>query len=71
VVNTTATRYVDGYLTLDAMASYRVTGNFSLQLNVYNLTDKQYVAAMYNTGSSGHVLPGSARSAVLTGLFAF
>ena len=71
VVNTTATRTVDGYLTLDAMAAYRVTGNFSLQLNVYNLTDKQYVAAMYNTGSSGHVLPGSARSAVLTGLFAF
>jgi len=71
VVNTTATRTVDGYLTLDAMATYRVNTNFSLQLNVYNLADKSYVLDMYNTGSSGHVIPGSTRSAVLSGTFIF
>ncbi len=71
VVNTTATRYVDGYATFDAMAAYRVNTRFTVRLNVYNLTDKRYVLDMYNTGSSGHVIPGSTRSAVLAGEFMF
>ena len=71
VVNTTATRYVDGYATFDAMAAYRVNSRFTVRLNIYNLTDKRYVLDMYNTGSSGHVIPGSTRSAVLAGEFMF
>jgi catecholate siderophore receptor len=71
VVNTTNTRQVDGYTTLDAMAAYHVNGHFTVRLNAYNLTDKSYVLDMYNTGSSGHVIPGPGRSAVLSGEFAF
>jgi catecholate siderophore receptor len=71
VVNTTATRYVDGYVVFDAMAAWRVNNRFSLNLNVYNLADKKYILESYNTGSSGNVLPGSARSAVVSGSFRF
>ena len=71
VVNTTATRRVDGYTVFDAMVAYRVSKSVALRLNVYNLADKVYVLDMYNTGSSGHVIPGSGRSATLTGEFLF
>ncbi len=71
VVNTTATRRVDGYTTFDAMLAYRVSTKAAVRLNLYNLTDKTYVLDMYNTGSSGHVIPGSGRSATLTGEFLF
>ena len=53
------------------MAAYRVNGHFNVRLNLYNLTNKRYVLDMYNTGSSGHVIPGSSRSAVLSGEFLF
>ncbi len=71
VVNTTATRRVDGYTVFDAMVAYRFNKTAALRLNVYNLADKVYVLDMYNTGSSGHVIPGSGRSATLTGEFLF
>jgi catecholate siderophore receptor len=71
VVNTTATRYVDGYVVFDAMAAWRVNKRFSLNLNLYNLADKKYILESYNTGSSGNVLPGPARSAVFSGSFRF
>ncbi len=71
VVNATDTRHVPGYVTLDAMAAYHVSSHFTLRLNVYNLTDKDYVQDMYNIGSSGHVVPGAGRSAVLSGEFKF
>ena len=71
VVNTTATRYVPGYVVFDAMAAWRVNSRFSINLNVYNLADKQYILESYNTGSSGNVLPGIGRSAVVAGVFRF
>ena len=71
VVNTTATRRVDGYTVLDAMVAYRLNTHSTVRLNVYNFTDKTYVLDMYNTGSSGHVIPGPGRSATLTGEFLF
>ena len=36
------TRRVPSYWRFDAMAAYKVTKNFKLQLNVYNLTDEYY-----------------------------
>ncbi len=71
VVNTTATRYVDGYAVFDAMAAWRVNNRLSLNLNIYNLADKKYILESYNTGSSGNVLPGNGRSAVLAGVYRF
>ncbi|MDM4767342.1 TonB-dependent siderophore receptor [Pelomonas sp. SE-A7] len=71
VVNTTNTRQIGGYTTVDAMAAYRVSGHFTLRLNAYNLGDKPHVLDMYNTGSSGHVIPGPGRSVALHGEFSY
>jgi len=58
-----------GYATVDAMASYRV-GKLDLQLNAFNLLDKQYIVAGH--GSSPNLnLPGAPRSVQLTARYAF
>ncbi len=58
-----------GYGVLDAMASYEVNKTLSLQLNVYNLTDKDYVSSVNNSGARYY--PGTPRSAMLTALFTY
>ncbi|WP_068635924.1 catecholate siderophore receptor Fiu [Thauera butanivorans] len=60
---------VDDYWVYDAMASYEISKNVSLQLNVYNLTDKKYVASMNNNGA--RYTPGTPRSALLSANFQF
>lgn len=49
------------YTVYDAMASYEINKNLSLQLNIYNLADKFYVQSL-NSGGSRFVL-GQPRSA--------
>jgi catecholate siderophore receptor len=49
------------YWVFDAMASYPVTKNVSVQLNVLNLTDEEYVASLNNAGSRYY--PGAPLSA--------
>jgi catecholate siderophore receptor len=56
--------YTDAYWVFDAMASYPVNPHFDLQLNVYNLFDKDYVAAINKSGY--RYTPGAPRSAMLT-----
>jgi catecholate siderophore receptor len=56
--------YTDAYWVFDAMASYPVNKHFDLQLNVYNLFNKDYVAAINKSGY--RYTPGIARSAMLT-----
>ena len=46
------------------MASYGINRHTSLQLNVYNLFDKNYVAAINKSGY--RYTPGAPRSAMLT-----
>ena len=65
--NNTNTRFVEGYRVVDAMASYRLTEKLSLRFNVYNLTDAYYFERL----TGGHVVPGPARSAVLSTSFRF
>jgi len=60
---------IDGYWVLDAMATYRINKNFDLQLNVYNVTDKDYVAAINKSGY--RYSPSIPRSARITANFAF
>jgi catecholate siderophore receptor len=60
--NTTNTRFVDSYWLVDAMASARVTRKLSLRVNVYNLTDREY----FDRLGGGHLVPGTARSALLS-----
>ncbi len=60
---------VASYAVADAVASYKVSNNVSLQLNVYNLFDKFYVSSLNNGGSRFTV--GVERSAQLTANIAF
>lgn len=59
----------ESYWVFDAMASYRLSHNIDLRLNVYNITDEDYVA---NINKSGYrYTPGTPRSASLTANFRF
>jgi catecholate siderophore receptor len=60
---------VDDYWLADAMVSYDVSKNVSLQLNLNNLFDEEYVASV-NSGGSRYT-PGVARNAMLTANLAF
>jgi catecholate siderophore receptor len=51
-----------GYTVFDAMARYRINERFDVQLNVYNLGDTYYYDALH----PAFVIPGAARSAMLT-----
>jgi catecholate siderophore receptor len=57
------------YWVADAMASYQVNRNLTLQLNIYNLFNKDYVAAINKSGY--RYTPGIARSALLTANMSF
>ncbi len=59
--------YVPDYWKFDAMLAYKVTRNSTLQLNVYNLTDRLYYAQY----SGGNVVPASGRWASLTYRYRF
>ncbi|WP_326539246.1 catecholate siderophore receptor Fiu [Pseudorhodoferax sp.] len=70
--NTAAVAFVPeipSYTVLDAMLGYEVNKNFSLQLNVFNLTDKFYIARINNAGNRATV--GTPRSAVVTAKLQF
>lgn len=57
------TRAIPGYMRFDAMASYKFTKNLALQLNIQNLTNKQYYASTYSTH---YATPGYGRSVIAT-----
>lgn len=59
----------ESYWVADAMASYDINKNVSLQLNIYNLFDKEYVASINNGGS--RYIPGQPRNALLTANFTY
>jgi catecholate siderophore receptor len=56
--------HIDSYWVADAMASYAINKHVDLRLNVYNLTDKDYVAAINKSGY--RYTPGQPRSGSLT-----
>ena len=61
--NTSNTRRVDPYWTLDVMAELRLHRSASIRINAFNLTDEYY----FDRIGGGHVVPGPARS-VMAGL---
>lgn len=61
--------FVESYWVFDAMASYRINKNVEIQLNLFNLFDKDYVAAINKSGY--RYTPGAERSARLTANFTF
>lgn len=60
---------IDSYIVYDAMASYKYNKNITYQLNIYNLTDEEYVANMNNSGR--RYTPGASRSGLLTLAYKF
>ncbi len=56
--------YAESYWVFDAMASYQLSRNVELRLNVYNITDEDYVAAINKSGY--RYTPGTPRAASLT-----
>jgi len=60
-------RSVDGYWTLDAMASLRLSRNLDLRLNLYNLTNEYYFERL----GGGHLVPGAGRAAMVSTQFHF
>ena len=56
------TKWIPSYTRFDAMASYAIQDNISLQLNVQNLTDKTYFTKAYASHYAS-IAPG--RSATL------
>jgi catecholate siderophore receptor len=68
-VNAANSIRVPGYHVADAFAEYAVNENFTLRLNVYNLTGESYVSSVNNNGNRYN--PGSPRSAMVTTSFRF
>lgn len=60
---------IDSYIVYDAMASYKYSKNLSYQLNIYNLSDEEYVSNMNNSGR--RYTPGASRSGLLTLAYKF
>ena len=56
--------YTEAYWVFDAMASYPLNQHVDLQLNLYNLFDRDYVAAINKSGY--RYTPGTPRAAMLT-----
>lgn len=56
--------FTNSYAVWDAVATYPVTTNFTMRLNAYNLTDKDYVAAINKSGY--RYTPGVPRTFLLS-----
>lgn len=64
--------FAPGYVTWDAMASYKFTDTFGLQLNVQNITDEYYFANVYySSAAENHAIPGAGRTFLLTANLSF
>ncbi|WP_180051902.1 catecholate siderophore receptor Fiu [Acinetobacter sp. YH12099] len=55
---------IPGYVVFDALVGYNFNKNASLNLNLYNLADKEYISTLNNGG--GRVVLGQPRSAALS-----
>lgn len=54
----------DSFVLVDAMVSYKLTDNFSLQLNAYNIFDEEYIDKAH--GGGAHAIPGVGRTVMLS-----
>jgi catecholate siderophore receptor len=68
-LSTQAMPVIPAYWVADLMASYRLTRSVNLQLNLFNLFDKEYIGTLNNAGS--RMVLGLPRSALLTASVAF
>ncbi|WP_347557039.1 catecholate siderophore receptor Fiu [Robbsia sp. KACC 23696] len=62
-------QHTDAYWVFDGLATYRVNRHLSLQLNVYNVFNRSYVASINKSGY--RYFPGAPRAAVVTANIGF
>ncbi len=62
-------RLIAGYTVFNAMASYKINRNITVQMNLNNLFDKEYIAAINKSGY--RYTPGVPRSGQVTATFAY
>ena len=60
---------IPSYTVFDAMVGYEINKNVSIQLNLYNLADKFYLARVNNAGN--RLVMGTPRSGLLSANFKF
>jgi catecholate siderophore receptor len=65
--NNINTRFVDSYVVVDALVSYKFTKNIDLRLNLNNIGDKYYIDRI----GGGHIIPGAGRVVMLSSGFNF
>lgn len=65
--NNTNTRFVDNYVVVDALVSFKLTRNVDLRLNANNIGDKYYIDRI----GGGHIVPGAGRSILFSTGFSF
>lgn len=65
--NNINTRFVDSYWVVDAVASYKLTRNFDVRVNLNNIGDKYYIDRI----GGGHIVPGGARLVTVSTGFSF
>ncbi len=65
--NSISSREAPAYVLFDALLGYEVNKNFSLRLNVNNLTDEEYIDRL----GGGHFVPGNGRLVMLTATYKF
>jgi catecholate siderophore receptor len=61
--------YIPSYWAADAMAAYRLNDNLNLRVNLYNITDEEYVETLNNGGN--RVRMGQPRSVWFTAEYSF
>ncbi len=61
------TSIAPSYATVDLSATYQMSDDVSLQLNILNVADKEYIDQV----GGGHFIPGEGRSAALTVKYSF
>lgn len=65
--NNINTRFVDSYVVVDAVVSYKLSKNIDLRLNANNIGDKYYIDRI----GGGHIVPGAGRVVMLSTGFSF
>jgi catecholate siderophore receptor len=68
-INAANTIKSPGYRLVDLLAEYEVNQHLSLRLNVYNLTNEEYIRSLNNNG--GRYNPGNPRSGLVASVFKF
>ena len=63
-VSTSNPEFIDGYYLFDAMASYHLTDNVDLRVNLNNITNEFYFERVHGGGQHG--VPGAGRTALFS-----